>query len=349
MTDFRSPLVPPNYHDDLPRYPSLLQLVRVTGATTLGPSGLLYVALTQQLQDTLLPRDREQCLVCDPNGAGIAAGYYLGRLAESYSGLPVYEVVGQSGGSKDAGCALASLRTSDCVLATGDGQVLLLEFDQGSGRWISTAHFVYPAGSGLVDFWFSVGSLHLSIDDKELLGCGDGCFTGGPLTGHDARPGASCTGVTFMVCVECSPCPGSGSGETGGSGAGGVVTVCCPGVEVPEVLYATVTSATCPDIAVTVPMYYGIYTGAPTQWSSELLRGLCNGQDARFGFYCVPAAGDVPVGWTFYYASLTEIGSGTAASFNCGPPFSATGVGLAGGPPNNCCATGGTFNWSVTL
>jgi hypothetical protein len=93
-----SPLGPPTLRDDLPRYPPLLQSIRVTAATIAGPPGgpsALYVASTQQLRtDILAPRDREPCLAVDLNSAGLAAGYYLGRLSGSYQGLPVYEVTG---------------------------------------------------------------------------------------------------------------------------------------------------------------------------------------------------------------------------------------------------------------
>lgn len=108
MPDFPSPLVNPILRDDLPRYPPHLQLLRVTAATVPGPVGgssagagvgtvppsVLYVASTQQLRtDTLAPRDREPCLVVDVNNVGLTAGYYLGRLAGSWTSLPVYEVV----------------------------------------------------------------------------------------------------------------------------------------------------------------------------------------------------------------------------------------------------------------
>lgn len=92
----------PNLRDDLPRYPHLMQVLRVTGGTVPGPSGYmsssvlgpsLHVAFTQQLRtDTILPRDREPCLVVDLNGYGLAPGYYTGRLTGSYQSLPVYAV-----------------------------------------------------------------------------------------------------------------------------------------------------------------------------------------------------------------------------------------------------------------
>lgn len=97
----------PKLRADLPLYPPSLQLLRIGATTVPGPSGyasssflgpLLYTGSTQQLRtDTILPRDREPCLVLDVNGYGLAPGYYLGRLSGSYSSLPVYEVVGGSG------------------------------------------------------------------------------------------------------------------------------------------------------------------------------------------------------------------------------------------------------------
>lgn len=101
-----SPLQPPTLRDDLPRYPHLIQLIRVTATTVPGPAGVaqfagssvlspsLYVGFTQQVRnDSLLPRDREPCLVADGRVTGITSGLHLGRLVSSFNGLPVYEVV----------------------------------------------------------------------------------------------------------------------------------------------------------------------------------------------------------------------------------------------------------------
>lgn len=109
-----NPLTAPALRPNLPTYPIHLELLRVTSSTVAGPTGgasaglgtgniapsSLYVSSTQQLRtDTLAPRDREPCLVVPaPNADGVTfptltAGYYLGRLAGSYSSLPVYEVV----------------------------------------------------------------------------------------------------------------------------------------------------------------------------------------------------------------------------------------------------------------
>lgn len=99
---------PPKLRSDLPLYPPLIQLVRIGATTVPGPSGygsssflgpVLYVGSTQQLRtDTILPRDREPCLVIDVNGFGLPPGYYIGRLAGSYNSLPVYEATGSAGG-----------------------------------------------------------------------------------------------------------------------------------------------------------------------------------------------------------------------------------------------------------
>lgn len=92
---------------EYPNYPVHTQLLRVTPATVSGPSGVaqvagssilapqLHAAFTQQLRTdgSLLPRDREPCLAAAVRGSSLSAGFHLGRLAGSHSGLPVYEVV----------------------------------------------------------------------------------------------------------------------------------------------------------------------------------------------------------------------------------------------------------------
>lgn len=109
MRDRPSPLTAPTLRDDLPRYPQVDQVVRVSGTTVPGPTGgytsssilapLLYTGAVQQLRtDTILPRDREPCLVSDLNGFGLAPGYYTARLAGSFNGLPVYAVGGAGAG-----------------------------------------------------------------------------------------------------------------------------------------------------------------------------------------------------------------------------------------------------------
>ncbi len=109
-----SPFDSPNLRDDLPRYPPLGQTVRVLGGTVPGPFGygsssfvgpVLYLGAVQQLRtDTLLPRDREPCLVDDLNGLGLAPGYYTNaRLSGSFNSLPVYAVGGSGSGGGAAG------------------------------------------------------------------------------------------------------------------------------------------------------------------------------------------------------------------------------------------------------
>jgi hypothetical protein len=98
VADLPSPLVNPTFRDDLPRYPGLLQICRVVASssppyaavTVPGPVGSpppnLYAAYTEQVRtDTLLPRDRETCVVDDLTGAGLTPGYYGCRLVGSYT------------------------------------------------------------------------------------------------------------------------------------------------------------------------------------------------------------------------------------------------------------------------
>jgi hypothetical protein len=91
-------LHPPDFGPTQPSYPVLIQLVRVTSTTAVSPpagsTALVYSGYTEQLQTSLLPRDREACYVTDPNGTGLGLGCYLGRLAGQFNGLPVYESIG---------------------------------------------------------------------------------------------------------------------------------------------------------------------------------------------------------------------------------------------------------------
>lgn len=158
MLDVASPLLSPALREDLPLYPPLVQLIRVTAATVPGPAGVtqiagssvlgptLYVAFIQQLRtDGLIPRDREPCLADDVRGEGLTPGYYLGRLAGSHTSLPVYEIAdagasGQSTSFKFAKCLTSSPNGSDQYNARlqnyqSDGQLL----DTGASIWLREA------------------------------------------------------------------------------------------------------------------------------------------------------------------------------------------------------------------
>lgn len=147
-------LTNPKLRDDLPRYPALPQLLRVTSGRVSGPSGVsqqanssflagrLYVAFTEQLRtDTLMPVDREPCLVLDVNGLGLNPGFYIGRLAGSWTSLPVYEVAlgvgpsassgaGQSGGGQSQ-VGTIEVRQADGTHDITGVQTLIL--DQSTG------------------------------------------------------------------------------------------------------------------------------------------------------------------------------------------------------------------------
>lgn len=107
-----SPFQSPTLRADLPVYPHVSELIRVTSATVTGPSGVaqfagssflgptLYVAYVQQVRsDSLLPRDRIPCLADDVNGLGLTPGFYQGRLMNSFNGLPTYAITDRAGTS----------------------------------------------------------------------------------------------------------------------------------------------------------------------------------------------------------------------------------------------------------
>ncbi len=264
MADMPSPLVSPTLRPDLPIYPVHTQVCRVTAATVPSPSVVnLYLSYVQQVvPSTLLPRDREVCLVNDLTGAGLLPGEYICRLVGSYTQAgvtyPVYAAVAGGAGSEppiDDYCSLAGMRDTDCLLVVGPyGSVVLM---YSGGVWTSSEEIEFPYGdsiaSAVLEFYYENGALHLKLGGVELLNCADGCFTGGPLTGHEPQSaGTPCNGETFTLCVVCVPCgasggsggmgSGTGSGANcntcitfggGGSGSGGLTPGDCPCPQAP--------------------------------------------------------------------------------------------------------------------
>lgn len=170
-------------------------------------------------------------------------GYYFAEEVEEGIGTGTGTDSTSSGNGQ---CDLAGIKTSDCLVATGLGQTLTLR--GGGSSWTSEipstgtadesgtagtgtgsgtgeppclnseGNFEYPGGCGPIVFWYAAGQTHLSLNGSELLNCGNGCFTGGPLTGHvpeetgtgtgsGTTTSDSCAGETFTICVACSTCP----------------------------------------------------------------------------------------------------------------------------------------------
>jgi hypothetical protein len=159
------------------------------------------------------------------------------RMVTNYDFLPP-PVAATGSKPKRQACSLASTQTSDCLLATCGSSAVMM-FNTGGANWASTAPLVYGSNasgplSGIVTFWYTAGDIHLAISGVELFDCGDGCFTGGPLTGHLPATGAgACAGATFTVCVACQPCPTSvGSSPR---------SLCCPDDDLPWNLCAVIT------------------------------------------------------------------------------------------------------------
>lgn len=162
-----------------------------------------------------VPGDTYILIVKDKWGVWVASGL-VDQLTEDELDEP-----GTGTGTAVTGgyCDLAILRQTDCVLVDTPGQgTFLLEYSEGS--WSSLDEYDYTVGQGPFEFWYEAGRLHLSLDGLELLDCGNGCFSGGPLTGHGAQvEGATgtgtgtgalplnfCSGESFTVCVRCSCC-----------------------------------------------------------------------------------------------------------------------------------------------
>ena len=113
-------------------------------------------------------------------------------------------------------CALARMDVTDPLAVDTDQGAFTLRFS--GSRWSGDVEYDYGNGSGIFEFWYEAGSLHLTLDGLELVNCGDACFAGGPLTGHGSQgtgtgptggTGTSvanrtvCQNTAFTVCVRC--------------------------------------------------------------------------------------------------------------------------------------------------
>ncbi len=233
MHELPSPFTPPTLRSDLPTYPHLLQAVRVTSTTVIGPIGFmssglsgmrLYVSSTQQLRtDALMPRDREPCLALDLNQLDLTPGYYLGRLAGSYLGLPVYEIVSSLSNSITRFITYVS---NVCPDGMGGAVVEYTTINIITGEVVRIECVSNPtnccgSGSGC-----DAGISDLCLTVTEVSGCGGGLSFQVPMTATTDETGTTYTynagylsgGCILVFVLKCN-------GETGTS----YLTVYCCG------------------------------------------------------------------------------------------------------------------------
>jgi hypothetical protein len=193
-------------------------------------------------------------------------------------------------------CPLAALRTSDCLLVTTPDGSATLSYDDGLERWTSADQVSYPIGFGTLQFWYADGRTRMSLDGMELLGCGDGTFVGGPLTGHDDQDSPLyCDGETFTLTVECAECPetgtGTGTGTSGGGGGDIIVTGCC---NIPSVVTMTMSVVTGTCSCMTGGSFDLTYDISDGRWKGTGSFGAC-GNTVHMELYCSEPTG--PTGW----------------------------------------------------
>lgn len=235
-------------------------------------------------------------------------------------------------------CSIANIRITDTLLATDANQFVTLTYNSTLGKWRSSATFLYPNGMGIVEFWYADGRARLSVDSKELIGCGDGCFIGGPLTGHASNDTGvdvtetPCTGETFSVCIECTTpdeIPGTGT-STGGGGSGGtIVTSCCPARLFPTTLYGTFSGQTGNCTCMTTPLVFNWLSG---QIWEAVQTSDCGGpiNDGKWYFYCDAA------GTGFLTALTNGVWSDTDTTAQCDPLLAVFNLGGSLSTPRFC-------------
>jgi|SRR6516164_4725805 hypothetical protein len=92
----------PHLGPELPLYPELPQLVRVTGPALVGTPIPIFPCLVQQYAGGLTLRDREPAYVFEPNKYPLGPAIYDCRLVGSYSGLPLYATICCTTGSSSS-------------------------------------------------------------------------------------------------------------------------------------------------------------------------------------------------------------------------------------------------------
>lgn len=227
------------------------------------------------------------------------------------------------GGEPSSHCDLAALSTTDCLQLTVGDETFLLVWDTTS--WVSADSYTYPSGSGTWELYFADGMLHLKLDGLELLNCGDGCWRGGPLTGHAPDSETYCAGETFTACVECACCLEEGwycvdlgdgcepafltwaevcaaepdicSGPYADEAAALAVcgppetpinNSCCSGVDIPRTLYMHFTVGTGTYACANGTTVSLAYNDGTSKW--EYTGAWCAGGTATFAVYCEAGA-----------------------------------------------------------
>lgn len=341
--------------------------VLTESASTVGEGALTRTDLTKlvyNFTDSDVPGSEFILIVRDKFGRWWAAG----GVSDTGAGT----------GTADEGgidqCSLAGLETNDCIAVTTDSGTFLLEYD-GIDSWTSDEEFDYGNGSGTFVFWYADGALHLSLAGLELLNCGDGCFNGGPLTGHGpegtgtGQPGNTgtaqqdtfCTGTSFTVCVSCTCClPDGWYCVDLGSGCEPVyltnADACDPTTTVCSGPFDSFSEAQAACLAINDPVGY---CGCPAVPDPIKLvcsnTGLCACFAGTYYLYyngSYYTTGDLAVcsataefrlmcfGGLFrmdVYCNGALWGANTPASSSCGPPFSATFSVAPGGGSLGCC------------
>lgn len=139
----------------LPVYPALLQVVRVTGAAV---TANVYPCIVQQVS-VLTLRDREDSYVLDCNASGLGLGYYNARLVGIYNSKPLYAVGGTASGS-------GSITVINNVVYNNVGTIILPE---GSDTSASGNVLTIKSIPGYdINEWKESGQWYTSNNDTGL-------------------------------------------------------------------------------------------------------------------------------------------------------------------------------------
>jgi hypothetical protein len=292
-------LVPPFFGPRQPVYPVVPSVIRVTGPA----QGSVYPCQNQQAAGGVPTlRDREAGWVFEPNGVPVPRGTYRARLVGNFNGLPLYVVsliccVGRGSFSSISGSSASSQKSSFVSSALSSVSSVVSHVSSVTSSQVSQPS--QPSSA------VSVPSSPTSITSGQPSSSVTSVVSSVTSKISSQFSASSCnlrTQFCLLVTPICSSSSSSVSSQPSSllsssssfqsslpsqsSSSSGNQT-CCPGLTVPNTIFATVTGTTNCNGTYTLT-----YNPTTNQWENFSVLGLCPTSSApTFAVKCQPTSG----------------------------------------------------------